>query len=164
MKSKSVAYLLWFFLGLLGGHKFYLGKIVMGILYFFTFAFFGIGWVIDLFTLGGQVDTYNILHSRFDRNSQSQNQSQNIVVNVGSIPHTDPASAQPTTAQAQPKISAEKEILALADITPTLTLKQIITNTNLGLEEADAVIQKLVSKGLAREDIDASGKKVYIFS
>lgn len=62
MKSKFVAYLLWFFLGLFGVHKFYLGKIGVGILYLCTGGLFTIGWFIDLFTLGTQVDAYNALY------------------------------------------------------------------------------------------------------
>lgn len=61
MKSKSTAYILWFFLGMFGVHKFYLNKAGMGVLYLFTGGIFGIGWFIDLFTLGNQVDTYNAL-------------------------------------------------------------------------------------------------------
>lgn len=63
MKSTLTAYLLWFFLGLLGAHKFYLGKTGMGILYIFTGGLFGIGMLIDLFTLAGQVNTYNSTHN-----------------------------------------------------------------------------------------------------
>ena len=59
MKSKSVAYLLWFFFGILGVHYFYLGKIGKGVLWLLTAGLLGIGWVIDLFTLGGQVDQIN---------------------------------------------------------------------------------------------------------
>jgi hypothetical protein len=59
MKSKTTAYLLWLFLGLLGAHKFYLKKTGMGILYLFTAGLFFIGWIIDLFTLGRQVDQHN---------------------------------------------------------------------------------------------------------
>jgi len=59
MKSKTTAYLLWFFFGLIGIHKFYLGKTGMGILYIFTAGLFSIGWIVDLFTLGKQVDKYN---------------------------------------------------------------------------------------------------------
>lgn len=59
MKNKTTAYILWLFLGLFGGHQFYLGKIGKGVLYFFTFGLFFIGWFIDLFTLGGQVDQVN---------------------------------------------------------------------------------------------------------
>lgn len=54
-----VAYLLWFLLGPIGVHKFYLGKIGMGILYLFTGGIFLIGWIIDLFTLPSQVRAYN---------------------------------------------------------------------------------------------------------
>lgn len=78
MKSKTTAYLLWFFLGFLGVHKFYLGKTLMGILYFFTFGIFGIGWLIDLFTLGRQVDLFNaLLGHQFN-----QINTNNIIVNV----------------------------------------------------------------------------------
>jgi TM2 domain-containing membrane protein YozV len=62
MKSKGVAYLLWFFLGWLSAHRFYLGKVGSGILYLLTGQLFGIGWIIDLFILGGMVDNYNTQH------------------------------------------------------------------------------------------------------
>ncbi|MFA5404751.1 MAG: NINE protein [Ignavibacteria bacterium] len=62
MKSKGIAYLLWFFLGVFGVHKFYLEKIAVGIIYFLTGGLFLIGWIYDLFTLGNQVDVYNALH------------------------------------------------------------------------------------------------------
>ncbi|MDR2708728.1 MAG: TM2 domain-containing protein, partial [Elusimicrobiota bacterium] len=80
-KSKGVAYLLWFFLGLLGAHRFYLDKIGTGVLYLLTFGVFGIGWIIDLFTLGNQVDTYNLLHSgNMNMGGGGVTQSQNIVI------------------------------------------------------------------------------------
>ena len=62
MKEKElwVAYALWFFCGLWGIHKFYLGKIGMGIIYILTCGFFFIGWFIDLFTLPSQVERYNL--------------------------------------------------------------------------------------------------------
>jgi TM2 domain-containing membrane protein YozV len=58
-KSKTVAYLLWFFLGGFSAHRFYLGKIGTAILYLLTAQLLGIGWIIDLFILGGMVDNYN---------------------------------------------------------------------------------------------------------
>ena len=59
MKSKTTAYLLWLFFGLFGVHKFYLNKLGMGILYIFTAGLFFVGWIVDLFTLGRQVEKYN---------------------------------------------------------------------------------------------------------
>lgn len=46
-KSKWIAFLLCFFGGGIGLHKFYLGKIGMGILYLFTLGLFGIGVLVD---------------------------------------------------------------------------------------------------------------------
>lgn len=50
-KNKWVAFCLCFFLGYLGAHKFYEGKIGMGILYLLTAGLFGIGWIIDIIVL-----------------------------------------------------------------------------------------------------------------
>ena len=50
-KNKWLAFLLCFFLGGLGAHKFYVRKYLLGVLYIFTFGLFGIGWLIDLIVL-----------------------------------------------------------------------------------------------------------------
>jgi TM2 domain-containing membrane protein YozV len=47
-KSRLVAFLLCFFIGYLGIHRFYVGKTGTGILWFFTGGCFGIGWLIDI--------------------------------------------------------------------------------------------------------------------
>jgi len=59
MKSKTTAYLLWFFLGGFSAHRFYMGKTGSAIVYLLTGQLLGIGWIVDLFLLGGMVDQYN---------------------------------------------------------------------------------------------------------
>ena len=58
-KSTAVTYVLWFFLGVLGIHQFYMGKIGRGLLYLFTAGVFGIMVIVDLFTIPSQVRTVN---------------------------------------------------------------------------------------------------------
>lgn len=55
----SVAWLLQTFIGPLGIHRFYMGKIGTGLLWLFTAGLFGIGWVYDFWTLNGQIDARN---------------------------------------------------------------------------------------------------------
>ena len=62
-KRRWVAFVLALFLGGLGIHRFYVGKVRTGILWLFTMGFFGIGWFIDvLLTLTGSFkDTYGFV-------------------------------------------------------------------------------------------------------
>ena len=50
-RNKWIAFLLCFFFGYLGLHKFYEGKIGWGVVYLLTFGLFGIGWLIDTIVL-----------------------------------------------------------------------------------------------------------------
>lgn len=47
-KSKGVALILAILLGVLGVHRFYVGKIGTGIIWFFTGGLFFIGWIVDI--------------------------------------------------------------------------------------------------------------------
>jgi TM2 domain-containing membrane protein YozV len=47
-KNKITALLLCIFLGGLGVHRFYVGKIGTGIVWLLTGGVFGIGWIIDI--------------------------------------------------------------------------------------------------------------------
>lgn len=47
------------FLGIFGVHRFYMGKWVTGIIWFFTCGLFLLGYLYDLWTLNEQVDEVN---------------------------------------------------------------------------------------------------------
>lgn len=55
----SVAWLLLTFLGVLGLHRFYLGKWGTGLIYLLTFGLFGIGIIYDFLTLNSQISERN---------------------------------------------------------------------------------------------------------
>ena len=50
-KNKWVAFFLCLFFGYLGAHKFYEGRVGLGLLYLVTLGLFGIGWLIDTIKL-----------------------------------------------------------------------------------------------------------------
>lgn len=59
-KNKWIALILCMFLGFLGVHKFYEGKIMLGIVYLCTCGLFGIGLVIDFFSLLFKPNPYSV--------------------------------------------------------------------------------------------------------
>ena len=61
-KNKKVALLLCIFIGWLGIHRFYVGKHGTGILYMLTCGLFGIGWIVDIFSIatGSFKDSYGL--------------------------------------------------------------------------------------------------------
>lgn len=48
--SKTIGYLMWIF-GFFGAHRFYYGRQITGVIWFFTLGVFFIGWIIDLFLI-----------------------------------------------------------------------------------------------------------------
>jgi uncharacterized membrane protein YccF (DUF307 family) len=75
---------------------------------------------------------------------------QNVTVNVGQLPTGN--------------ISPEKQILKICQTNNILTLAQIVSQTNLEIEEAETAVKMLVDKGLAKKSIDPDGKTRYDFS
>ena len=62
VKSTAVSYLLWVVggFGVLGLHRFYLGRWITGILWVFTGGFFFIGALIDLFLIPSMTRVENL--------------------------------------------------------------------------------------------------------
>ena len=58
-KNYSISFILLTFTGIFGFHRFYLGKILTGLLYLLTLGLFGIGIIYDYWTLNEQVHAVN---------------------------------------------------------------------------------------------------------
>lgn len=62
----SVSWLLLIFLGIFGVHRFYMGKLLTGLLYLVTGGLFGIGYVYDVVTLNTQIQELNGISAERD--------------------------------------------------------------------------------------------------
>ena len=58
-KDYNVTWILMTFLGIFGVHRFYLGKWITGLIWFFTGGLFLLGYLYDFWTLNEQVDEVN---------------------------------------------------------------------------------------------------------
>lgn len=58
-KSKTLAYILWFFLGVLGAHRFYAGDTIRAIFMLITLGGIGIWTLIDVFFIGSRIEQKN---------------------------------------------------------------------------------------------------------
>ena len=54
-KSVAATWLLWFFLGGFGAHRFYLGRVGTGIAMLFTLGGLFIWWLVDIFLISGML-------------------------------------------------------------------------------------------------------------
>jgi TM2 domain-containing membrane protein YozV len=150
--STGVAYLLLFFFGGIGAHRFYLGKIGTGFLYLFTCGLFGIGWVYDLFTLGAQVREANL---RLSYRSA-------ILDDVASPrrPRPEVFSEGP----ARKKESIEQIILRTAKRKAGVaTPAEVALEGGISIDEAKAALEALVKKGHADLRVTKQGGLVYFF-
>lgn len=55
----NLAWILLTFLGVFGVHRFYMGKIITGLIYLLTLGLFGLGILYDFLTLNGQISEKN---------------------------------------------------------------------------------------------------------
>lgn len=77
-KNKGVALTLCIFLGPLGVHRFYVGKIGTGVIWLLTAGAFGIGWIVDIVTIlvGGFYDA----KGRVLRFGQTQDEQETVQI------------------------------------------------------------------------------------
>jgi len=151
--SVGIAYLLWFLsgFGVLGFHRFYLGKVPTGILWMSTKGLGGIGSIFDFFTLPAQVREANIRRAILDesiRHETGGKSWRNVTDGEARIVHE--------------KESVERVILKMAKQNKgILTASELALAANISVEESKRDLDAMVSKGFAELRVRQSGVLVY---
>ena len=147
----GVAYLLWLFsgFGALGLHRFYLGKIGTGLLWFFTGGLCGLGCIFDAITLSRQVREANI---------GARIRSEMDYENARGLP------AYGSGAAAKQSEDPEKTVLRVAQknggfVTPG----EAALEGDLSVDEARKLLEKMAASGNAEMRVRSSGVVVYFF-
>ncbi len=178
MKSLLLTYLLWLIGGLVGVHKFYLGRPIVGLLYFFTGGIFVVGWVVDFFTLPRQVHVANLL-----RQNQTEGFSAELRQEFASLQRglSDLLESTESTLGApqlafqtalsklfKPRVNDDDLMLALLRAAQThsgrLSVTEGVLETGMPFVAVERVLQAMVNAGYVYRDNDPStGVVVYVF-
>ncbi len=156
MKSTGLAYLL-AALGLVtpvaGIHRFYLGRPASGLLYLFTWGFFGIGTILDLIRLPRMVEEENRrllfpgspLHPR-------------------ALGAAAPLLALPPPDAPKERLSPEQHILRVAsEHEGAVTVAMVAVKTGLSLRQAKKELERLRKQEFCTIDVSTEGAKLYVF-
>ncbi len=164
-KKTSTAYLLCAlgFLGVGGIHRFYLNRPFTAILYFFTYGFFFIGTIADLFGIKAMVDKENL--KRHNNGDTYNNNSPQVVINLGEKsqydqhpPAVNTSKLKINSPQTQKKLSSEqieRKILKLCQQNNTITLIDCL----LELEDIPKEILKARLESLVHQDLLIIGNR-----
>lgn len=156
MYSTGIAYLLWLIsgFGVLGFHRFYLGKIGTGLLYIITGGLFGIGSVYDFITLPLQVREAN-LRTGWRNALYGQQQSMRPVGGMSYGESTEKGRRQPL----------EQVILQTAKRNNGVaTPSEVALESERSLDEVKTALEKLVEKNYAELRVSKkNGGLVYFF-
>lgn len=149
MFSLSITRLLWALsLFIPGLHRFYLGKIGSGLLYFFTWNLGFLGFLIDGVSLPSLVAEAN-LKEKYKRAISFGDESLQV---------------EPRLAPKKTKMSVEKVILRCAkNNNGFVTPSSVALDGDYSLDDAKKYLDKLAGKGYAEMRITDNGAIVYVF-
>ena len=157
MRSLTLSYLLALlgFAGLAGVHRFYLGKPVTGLIWFFTGGLGGLGTIYDLLTMESQVAEAN-------RYVLPAGHPQAMLPQYG-YGGEQPA-PEPVDELRDPTVDLELRILKLARIhNGRLTTPLTASELGVPMNEADQKLSEIAASGHANVDVTEDGAVVYDF-
>jgi TM2 domain-containing membrane protein YozV len=175
MKSLLLSYVLWFFGGFFGLHKFYLGRPFVGLLYFFTGGLFMLGWIVDFFTLPRQVRVANLLRQNETETLSSDLQREIETLKrglhdwLGSGTERAETAWRDTVKQlVKPRITDDDLMLALLKAAKShagrLSVTDGVMATGASFTEVERILQAMENTGYVYMDNDtATGVVVYVF-
>ena len=151
MKDKTIAYLLWCgcLVGLCGLHRIYNGKYGTGFLYLFTLGLFGIGQIVDLFTIPGMVEDAN---------------NRMLIASMGQAALGAGVAGMP--AKRLPRTTEEFQVAlvhAAGQHGGRLTVAEAVAATGRGFKEVNKQLQEMAISGYVEEDSDEAGQVFYRF-
>lgn len=152
-------------MGLAGLHRIYNKKYVTGILWFFTFGFFGIGQIIDLFLIPDMVDVHNLrIQKKLGLSAQ------NIPLTNSNAQVTQTFSSQQNQLQLNKNqsLSQEEMMIELARAAQKrngkLSITQAVIDTGITFEKVEKTLNYMHKKNyVSIENHSESGAVIYDF-
>jgi hypothetical protein len=160
MYSVWVAYFLWVLsgFGLLGFHRFYLGKIRTGLLWMLTGGLGTVGAIYDFFTLPSQVQVANMRLALEGSQSWADRAGGRQKPKGENWRYANDT----TTRIVRGKESLERSILRQAkENKGILTVSEVALAAEVDLEDAKKALDTLVKRGFAELRVRKSGTIVY---
>ena len=156
MYSVIIAYFLWLLsgCGILGFHRFYLGKKFTGFLWMCTFGLFGLGAFYDLLTLPRQVQEANLRQELLEQLRRRCSGGAMRYANDGEFRVMDGKAEKEKPEQTALKLAKENK--------GVLTVSDVAMGAGISMEEAKKLLESLVSRGFAELRVRKSGSLVYV--
>ena len=160
--SKGVAFGLWLscIFGFFGLHRFYLGRPVSGLLYFFTFGLLGIGQLVDLLRLPAMVAEENMKYAVL------RGMTEKRALRAAGVPLLAPASmtTTPRAPSETPEHFRVKLVQAASQYGGTLSVTQGVLATGKSFEQVESELDAMARSGYVDITNDeTTGMVVYNF-
>ena len=158
----GTAYILWSFcvFGICGVHRLYLGRIVSGLLYLFTFGLFGFGQLIDLLLIPGMTRERNLylLQKSTSKRLSHLTDVHEAILKQRDINSSYDKKTQQNLSSVHKQESDLDPMLKLLKVAAShnnvLSLGQAVISMELPVETVEKLLQKALKQGLANIDND----------
>jgi len=159
MNNVPTSYLLWLFwlVGIGGVHRIYNKKYISGLFWFFTWGFFGLGQIIDLFLIPDMVDNHNWKMQRRLGMTPGSNQLAGGIYAPSQTYHPSnnfppvvntPIDKDKKNLQSMPDSEIMIQLAKVAEKRGgQLSITQAVIDTELSYERVEHVLQIMTQKG-----------------